>query len=119
MNWPWISREAFDIALSAERKRADSERENAMYLRRELSDLTAKYHMLRLQGAVSEQPAPVTREPAEIDPCVAAIRERSRGNPRLRSTMLAQLARDRTAQKDDADILREIEQGVRMDGIPA
>lgn len=81
--WPWVSRAVFLFALDAERRRADAEHENAMFLRRELAELTARYHQLKLAGAVEVPPPVIAQPPAPRtpDPIRDAIREQVRMNP--------------------------------------
>ncbi len=107
-----VSRELFDAACA----RADSEHENAQLLRRELmhreekaeakyADLLARYHMMKLHGAVeSPPPAPAPT----VDRVSAAIARAAGGDPELRALMEAQAIADRQAGKTDADILAAI-----------
>lgn len=115
MKIPWVSRELLDAANA----RADAEHENAQFLRRELmardekaerkfNDLLARYHMLRLHGAVDVlPPAPAPK----ADAVAAAIARAAGGDPELRAMMEAQAVADRAAGKSDGDILAAIQLG--------
>ena len=112
MKLPWVSRVLFEEACA----RADAEHENAQLLRRDLvareakaeakyADLLARYHMLRLQGAVDVVPvAPAPR----VDPVTAAIARAAGGDPELRAMMEAQAVADRQRGKSDGDIISAI-----------
>lgn len=112
MKLPWISREAFDLALAAERKRADAEHENAQMLRRQLADLTGRYHQLRLSGYAEPAHVPSRKEPDGVQ---RAITLRAGSDARLRAQMQAQAAKDLAAGKSPADVERDILTGVTFD----
>ena len=112
MKLPFVSRALFEEACA----RADAEHENAQLLRRDLvaretkaeakyADLLARYHMLRLQGAVDVvPPAPVKA----VDRVSAAIAVAAGGDPELRAMMEAQAVADRQEGKSDGDIIAAI-----------
>lgn len=107
------------VAVLHEALRAERDANTA--LRRQLSDLSGKYHQLRLSGY---QPAPevLQSEPREHDALRAAILARSKGDPRLRAAGLAQLERDRDAGIPDEAIALRVAGGVSLDseeGLPA
>lgn len=116
MKWPFVSRFAFEAALEVSRLA----REDAREARRALQDMTAKYHQLRLQGQVMPEPKPEPIPARVVDPVVAAINERFVSSPILRAAALQQAARDRAAEKSDADILAAIYEGqaVYEEGTP-
>lgn len=112
MKLPWISREAFDVAIAAERHRADAEHENAQALRRQFADLTGKYHQLRLSGYTAPAVPAERKEPNGVQ---RAITLKAGNDGRLRAQMQAQAARDLAAGKSPADVERAILTGVSFD----
>ena len=110
MKLPFVSRTAFEIALT----NTEIAREETREARRALQDMTAKYHQLRLQGQTLPEPVIERPAPKATDPLVSAINERMAGYPELRAAALRQLATDRAAGKSDDDILRDIYEGMSV-----
>lgn len=110
MKLPWVSRIAFEIAIESR----DHARVDAHVAQRALQDLTAKYHQLRLQGQAAPEPKPEPPAPREVDPLIAAINERTAGDPKLRAAALSQLKMDRASGMTDDDILQCISGGMSV-----
>ena len=137
MKWPWVSRDLDAIHIHrdalASRVReleteilflrtsretlsgiCDRETIRADESRKSYADLLAKYHELKLAGAVIPEPAPVLPE-RKRDALLEAINAKAGRNGLLRDRMMAQLRKDRqmiaTGQMTEADVLARIEQG--------
>lgn len=108
----YVPRESYEAAKLA----VHFEQQASEYLRRQLMDITAKYHQLRLQGAEPVAvftPAPPPPKP--IDPLEAAIASKYGSNPTLYDQAMEQLAKDQADNRSADDIMREILEGVTMD----
>lgn len=94
------------------------ERENAR-LRDALLDMTARYHTLRLMGAVPvpepERPPPPS---APRDPVLEAIDEECGDDTLKRTMMLRQVRQDRAEGLDNDEIVRRIHGGTEPVGLP-
>jgi len=120
MKWPWVSRELFDTQKAL----IDRTLDHLSNERERYYDLLGKYHALKLQGA---EPIPVvTVTPRQLPPMepedaelTALVAEKAGDDLRKRAIMLRQLKRDRLDGVSVEEIRRQIEQGVRSEGIPA
>lgn len=106
----YVPRESYEAAQLA----VHFERQHATYLEREITDLRAKYHQLRLQGAAVVETAPAP-PPKKLDPLESAIAERFGHNDNLYSAAMRQLEQDRAANRSADDIMRDIIEGVTAD----
>lgn len=116
MNLPFVSRAMHQEVVEVLYRGIESERENAKMLRNELVDLRAKYHELRMSGANPVEAKP-TLVPRVVDDVTQAINLKSRGDPRLRASMMAQATRDRAAKIPDHEIVDRINRGNTDDSL--
>lgn len=119
---PFVSRASHEETCAVFKRWAEAERENATMLRRSLLDVTAKYHQLKLAGAVDATP-PVIRDTREPDPIGRAINQAAGADRTLRAMMWNQVHRDKEADPTitDAEIARRITNGMAVTdgGLPA
>lgn len=113
MNWPFVSRSAYDTQVRLLERSLDYERER-------FAVLWEKYDALRVSGA---NPLPVipnvTPLPApKEDELKTMIDEIAGRDYKLRGLMLKQLNADRAAGKSDDKIASAIQRGVPSDGVP-
>lgn len=117
MKWPWVSRALYDDAI----RTVAQMREREVWNTTRYDNLFAEYAKLRLQGAVSV-PDPIIPTPAKVrepDELKELIHEKCGSDYRKRAMMLRQLAVDRSAGVNEAQIRQAIEQGVQSEGVPA
>lgn len=118
--WPWVSRALYDGALRDAERLCDLWRERKQDAQQELAtlkamyaDLLARYHMLKLQGAVVVEPAQ-PREVPKADALKDALAVASRGNQNLLRQMMRAVEQDRAAGLTDEQIIRRIKAGNRV-----
>lgn len=116
--WPWVSREAYDALLESRTRESMMLTFQNTELRSQLADMTARYHNLRLMGAVpAPEPAPAPPAPPD-DPVLDAIAEECGDDYAKRAMMLRQVREDRAAHVSDEDIIHRIRHGVEPEGMP-
>ena len=114
-----IRRSEHHLITAALIRRVEDQQGVSQDLRRQLVDITAKYHQLRLLGAVPTDPPPPEPPAKETDRLTDEIHARYGHSDTLLSAALQQLAADRASKRSDDDILRDIIEGVAVgDGTP-
>ncbi len=115
MRLPFVSRSSHEETCAVFKRWADAEKENAAMLRRSLVDMTARYHQLKLAGAVESTPVQ-PREPKEPDPIAKAINQAAGSDRTLRALMYNQVQRDKAADPllTDAELALRITAGMAV-----